>query len=59
MVDGVLENTAEQYQKFSEVRDRPHILVMTLSTALSGSTKRRSTTYGFMNSNSPGGRVNL
>jgi len=26
MVDGVLTNTEEQYQTFSEVKDRPHVL---------------------------------
>ena len=26
MVDGVLVNTEEQYQTFSEVKDRPHVL---------------------------------
>lgn len=26
MVDSVLENTEEQYQTFSEVKDRPHVL---------------------------------
>ena len=26
MVDGVLENTEEQYQTFSEVKNRPHVL---------------------------------
>jgi hypothetical protein len=26
MVDGILENTEEQYQTFSEVKDKPHVL---------------------------------